>query len=459
MNSGTTTPRHAWLLLAFLTLLNIVNFVDRQLITSLQVPIREELGLTPLQITVLAGYAFAVIYAIAGLLLGTVADRWHRPRLIALGLFVWSALTAASGLAQNFWQLGAARFFIGIGEATLTPAAIAMLADVFPPRRRALASGLYYLGIPIGAGLSLIVASLVGPIPAIGWPGTSWRYCFLALGLVGVALVAALLLIKDPARGASETQIAGRGDSEATHSLPQMLGNALVTLRRSPALVLTMVSGVLINVSVGSTWLDPSWLVRERGYDHSRAALLLGVCFLIGGSLGNLVGGWLGDVFHKRWSGGRLVALVILQIVVWPFGIAFRLLPPDSPMFPVGALASAMSVTILYGPIYASVQELTPLRIRATMVAVLIVGLMLLGASLGGPLAAYLAEQFAAAGFTQPLTAGIFITGQVGLLAIPLLLVAARRYHYDLAQVHKLDPEEEETPCARPSLSPAPGRL
>src|SRR4051794_32023427 len=260
MSSPSSSPRYRWLLLAFLTLLNIVNFVDRQLITSLQVPIREELGLTPLQITLLAGYAFAVIYAIAGLLLGTVADRWHRPRLIALGLLVWSALTAASGLAQNFWQLGAARFLIGIGEATLTPAAIAMLADVFHPRRRALAAGLYYLGIPIGAGLSLIVASLVGPIPAIGWPGTSWRNCFIALGLVGVALVAALLLIKDPARGASETRIAISSKHRAVrHSLPQMLGEVLVTLRRSPALVLTMVSGVLINISVGSTWLDPSW--------------------------------------------------------------------------------------------------------------------------------------------------------------------------------------------------------
>src|SRR6476661_9692491 len=212
MSTPTAAPRGAWLLLAFLTLLNVVNFVDRQLITSLQVPIREELGLTPLQITILAGYAFAVIYAIAGLLLGTVADRWHRPRLIAMGLFVWSALTAASGLAQNFWQLGAARFFIGIGEATLTPAAIAMLGDVFHPRQRALASGLYYLGIPIGAGLSLVVASLVSPIPSLGWTGMSWRNCFIALGFIGVVLVGALLLTKDPARGGSESRMARQID-------------------------------------------------------------------------------------------------------------------------------------------------------------------------------------------------------------------------------------------------------
>ena len=89
MSSPSVSPRTAGLLLAFLTLLNVVNFVDRQLIASLQVPIREELGLSPLLITLLTGYAFAVIYAIAGLLLGTVADRWHRPRLIAAGLFVW----------------------------------------------------------------------------------------------------------------------------------------------------------------------------------------------------------------------------------------------------------------------------------------------------------------------------------------------------------------------------------
>ena len=107
-------------------------------------------------------------------------------------------------------------------------------------------------------------------------------------------------------------------------------------------------------------------------------------------------------------------------------------------MFSICCLISPILVTMIYGPIYASVQELTPLRIRATMVAVLIVGLMLLGASLGGPLAAFLAERLMAAGFAQPLTGGIFITGQIGLLAIPLLLLAARRYSHDLARLHEM---------------------
>src|SRR5947209_11485869 len=116
---------------------------------------RESLRVTALQIIVLGAYAHAVIYAIAGLRLGTVADRWHRPRLIAVGLLVWSAMTAASGLARNFWQLGLARVFVAVGESTLTPASVAIIGDTFRPRQRSLASGLYYLGIPLGASCSL----------------------------------------------------------------------------------------------------------------------------------------------------------------------------------------------------------------------------------------------------------------------------------------------------------------
>jgi len=116
--------------LALLTLLNVINFVDRQLITSLQIPLRDDpiLQLSNVQNQLLAGYSFSVVYSIAGLYLGTLADRKHRPRLIAIGLLVWSGATAASGLAQNFWQLALARVFVAFGESTLTPAAIAMLA-------------------------------------------------------------------------------------------------------------------------------------------------------------------------------------------------------------------------------------------------------------------------------------------------------------------------------------------
>src|SRR6476469_4288260 len=192
------TPRYAWFVLALLTLLNVVNFVDRQLVVSLQVPLKADpyLGLDDLKITLLAGYAFAIVYSIAGLFLGTIADRGSRPRLIAVGLLIWSAMTAVSGLAQSFWQLAVARVLVALGEAQLPPAALAMLGDAFPPKQRSLASGLYYLGIPLGAGLSLIVAVVLERIPGVGWRG-----CYQILGIVGVILVAVVALVKDPPRG------------------------------------------------------------------------------------------------------------------------------------------------------------------------------------------------------------------------------------------------------------------
>jgi len=414
------SPRYAWFVLALLTLLNVVNFVDRQLVSSLQVPLKADpdLHLDDLKIALLVGYAFAVVYSIAGLYLGTVADRWNRPRLIAAGLLVWSAMTAASGLAQSFWQLAAARVLVAIGEATLTPAAIAMLGDAFPPRQRSLAAGLYYLGIPLGAGLSLIVAGVLEPLPSVGWRG-----CYFILGAVGVLLVAVVALLKDPPRGGME---AGKPPRLAIAApLSQQFGDILRTLRQSPALVMTMIGAVAINIGVGAMLLDPSWLVTDRGFDKSRAAIFLGVTMLVGGSLGNLLGGWLGDRLHRHAGGGRLLAVVCLQLAILPFGIAARFMQPDPILFPLCYLVGSIYITMMYGPVYATVQELTPLRLRSTMIAFLIIWLNLLGASLGAVIAARLKA------YTGSYTWGIFLTAQAGLVAVPMFLVAARRFEAD----------------------------
>jgi MFS family permease len=416
------SPRYAWLVLALLTLLNVVNFVDRQLVVSLQVPLKADphLQLDDLKITLLAGYAFAVVYSIAGLFLGTIADRASRPRLIAAGLLVWSAMTAVSGLAQSFWQLAAARVLVAIGEATLTPAAVAMLGDAFPPKQRSLAAGLYYLGIPLGAGLSLIVAGVLEPIPGVGWRG-----CYQILGVVGLLLVAVVALVKDLSRGGMDTASSAAPPSSVAPTLRGQLSDVVRALSRSPALVMTMIGAIAINIGVGATWLEPSWLVTERGFDKSQATVFLGVNLLLGGSLGNFLGGWLGDLFQRNFSGGRLLALTALQLAIAPFGIAFRLLAPDSIMFPASCLVGSVYITMMYGPVLATVQELTPVQLRATMIAFLIVWLNILGASLGAVIAAQLTRQLGS------YTWGIFFTAQLGLVAVPLFLLAARRYETD----------------------------
>jgi MFS family permease len=421
-NAMRASLRYAWFILALLTMLNVVNFVDRQLVVSLQVPLKADpyLELDDLKIMLLSGYAFAIVYSIAGLFLGTIADRWNRPRLIACGLLVWSAMTAASGLAQSFWQLAVARVFVAIGEATLTPAAVAMLSDAFPPRQRSLASGLYYLGIPLGAGLSLIVAGALERIPGVGWRG-----CYQILGMVGVVLVAIVALVKDPPRGGSDSQFAVGTHGRVAPPTGRQLAELFRTLWRSPALVMTMLGAVAINIGVSTTWLEPSWLVKERGFDRSSATVFLGVCLLLGGSLGNFLGGWLGDVLHRRWAGGRLMAVVCLQLFIAPFGIAFRFVAPNSAFFALCCFVSSIYVTMMYGPVYATVQELSPLRIRSTMIAFLIIWLNILGVSLGAVITATLSD------YLGSYTWGMLLTAQIGVAAVPLFVLAARRFEAD----------------------------
>jgi MFS family permease len=176
-------------------------------------------------------------------------------------------------------------------------------------------------------------------------------------------------------------------------------------------------------------WLDSSWLHAERGFTKQGAPIFLGIALLLGGSAGNVLGGWLGDRLNRHRPGGRLLALVLLQLAICPFAIAFRLLPGDlrPALFTCCVLASIL-VTFMYGPVLATVQELTAVRLRATMVALLLIGLNILGASLGSVIAAWLVGQL------QSYTWGIFITAQASLLSIPLFLQAYRRYETDLAR-------------------------
>src|SRR5688572_2446928 len=185
--------RSAWGLLFFLTALNILNFVDRMLIASLAPLLIKDLGLSRAQIGLLTGFGFVFFYTFVGLLLGMAADRFRRLPLIAMGVALWSAMTALSGLARSFIQLAIPRIFVGIGEATLTPAALSMLGDAFPRRRQGLAVGVYYAGIPLGLATALISSSLIAP-------RYGWRFSFYALGILGLIATVFLAVLREPPR-------------------------------------------------------------------------------------------------------------------------------------------------------------------------------------------------------------------------------------------------------------------
>ena len=184
---------NAYRLLFFLTLLNLLNFVDRQLIASFANFIVPDLGLTDTQYGFLTTVPFIVFYSIAGLFMGVLADMVNRPRLIAFGVILWSVFTAFTGAAKGFISMALPRMFIGIGESILTPTSMSLLSDSFPSKRMGFAAGFYYMGVPIGVGVSLLIAGYLGE-------SLGWRNCFYLLGAIGLVLGLSALLFKDRKR-------------------------------------------------------------------------------------------------------------------------------------------------------------------------------------------------------------------------------------------------------------------
>ena len=412
-------PHSAYLLLGFLTLLNILNFVDRQLIVYLAKPLADDLGLSLTNVAWLYGYIFLVFYTLMGMVMATLADRLSRQRLIAGGLLLWSLLTATSGAAGSFLHLALARMLVGIGEATLTPAALSILGDAFPPKRRALASGIYYSGVSLGSGLSLII---------VGWVASSygWRNCFYALSVLGVLLAPLVLLVRTPPRGAAENAISASA-VEPRLTTREIYRSLFQTLRRSPALMLTIAAAVLINFSTSAGSYAFTWLVRERGMNFRTTGILMGVIVMIAGLLGSSVISYLSDWFHQRFSGGRLWLLFFKAFFLAPFIVGYYTLAIDAPyrLFYVCWFMATLHSLSWYGPIFATVQDLAPLRIRATAIAFLMLVINIIGTGLGPLVAGMIGDRYS-------LWRGLMVCAAIGYVSIIPLFLAARRYKTDL---------------------------
>lgn len=199
---------YSWYVLGILVLVYILNFVDRQILSILANDIKQDLGLSDAYLGFLYGTAFAVFYALFGIPLGRLADSWHRVRLLSFGLALWSLMTAASGFAKNGGALTAARVGVGVGEATASPAAYSLIADLFPRRMRATALAIYSSGLYLGGGLSILFGGEIADRWNAAFPGggplglVGWQAAFIAVGLPGVLLAFWVATIREPVRGA-----------------------------------------------------------------------------------------------------------------------------------------------------------------------------------------------------------------------------------------------------------------
>lgn len=274
---------YAWYALGVLVIVYALNFVDRQILSILAEDIKGDLGLKDAEIGFLYGTAFAVFYALFGIPLGRLADSWYRGRLIAIGLALWSSMTALSGFSSSFAMLAVARIGVGIGEASASPAAYSMISDYFPKERRATALSIYSSGLYLGGGLSLPIGGFVlsrwnlaypDPVAApLGLAG--WQAAFLAVGLPGLLLALWVLSLREPQRGASDglPQPIVRPNAwrdfgrELMAILPPL---TLISVSRIPGalgLNLKVLSAVLVAMTalIALTGDTPQWLAYSLG--------------------------------------------------------------------------------------------------------------------------------------------------------------------------------------------------
>ncbi len=401
-------------LLALLTLLNVLNFVDRQLISSFANFIVPDLGLTNTEFGLITGLFFVVFYAVAGLFMGLAADLVHRPRLIAGAVLLWSSLTAASGAARGFVSLAVPRMLIGIGESALTPTAMSLLADRFQSKNLGFAAGVYYMGVPIGAGLSLLLAGFLGPV--IGW-----RNCFYGLGAIGLLLVPFILLVREDR---PKRRIAG--GFGAGVNLKDLFRVFAATLGRSRPLQFTIAAAVCLHFVVGAAAFDQLWLVQERGFERSEIAILSGWIGVCGGVLGNLFGGVAVDIWVRKTGQSRARFLFWLFIVLVPFNFAYRFADPEVLLFWVGLFLAFFQLGAFYGPAFSAIQELSPAEVRATVTAFAILLMNVVGVGGGVTLGGLAIDHLIAAGVADPFTWTLLGFTIVSALSIPLFFFAGK---------------------------------
>ena len=402
----------------------MINFVDRQFISSFAPFLKSDLGLSDTEIGLLTGIVFIFFYTVAGLFVGTLADRYNRTKIIGIGVILWSAFTAISGFAKNFFTLAAPRLFIGVGESTITPTTMSILSDRYEQKRLGFAAGFYYLGVPVGVGISLLIAGYLEPM--IGWRG-----CFYLLGVIGLLLGFLMLFVKDSPR----KNISNKPESKTFFEIISLLYKALST---SKSLVLTIIAGTLYHIVLGAAQFEVIWAVADKGFNPNTFGQINGWIFVVFGVLGSLFGGIASDWTLKTYNLPRTWFLLILTILLLPLAFT-RYLETDNILFWVGICSSAFSLGCFYGPIFAVIQELVPSSIKGTVVAFNLLCLNLLGIAIGSIVFGIMADYAVAQGYEDPYT-NLLVGFSLMFLILgpPLYYFAGKYYQSDKKKLNKI---------------------
>jgi MFS family permease len=372
---------HARFAIAILLAINLLNFFDRTLPGALAEPIRHEFGLSDTALG-WVGTVFILFYAAIGLPIGRLADRWRRNRLLALGVGLWSLLTAATGVAWSATSLYVSRIGVGLGEAACAPTGQSLIGDLFPREQRARALAVFMLGLPLGIWLAFYFGGVVGS--AYGW-----RRAFLLAAVPGLVLSALALFVRDPPRGASEVHVPTTGQA------PSVSGAAFIRVLSNPVMLWIVASGALHNFNMYAiNAFQTPLLQRYHGMNLHAANIVSATTLGAVGVIGMLAGGWLGDRVGTRRAGGRLLVAAVAMLLAVPCVTAALSLAPGS----VGAYTLLMGVGFglafaYYATVYAAIQDVIVPELRATAVAVYFFAMYIAGAAMGPVLTGVLSDR------------------------------------------------------------------
>lgn len=408
------SERRAWVALACLWFIYVLNFLDRQLLSILAKPIQDTLQITDSQLGLLGGLYFAAFYCFIAIPVGWLADRTNRVAVLAIACGVWSAATMACGMAKSYGAFAAARMTVGFGEAGGVPPSYAIITDYFPPGRRGRALGLYNLGPPVGAALGIAFGASVAA-------AFSWRHAFLVTG--GVGIVAALLLmliVREPERGGLDRPTGQAAPARGG------FGETLHGFFSQPALVLASLgSGATQFITYGLGNFATLFLMREKGMTLGDVAVWYALVVAVGMITGIFGSGWLIDRFTGRSKRAYGLAPAISLSLAMPFYLAFVWAPtwPLALVF----LTVAMCLNHFYlSPSVALVQSEVRPNQRVMSGALLLLVMNFIGLGLGPTYVGAASDFFRAAHPDNSLQIALYTLAPFYVVAIGLFLALAR---------------------------------
>ena len=412
------SPAYRYFVLSVLVLSYVLSFIDRQLMTILLEPIKAEFGASDTAMGFLTGFAFAIFYAVLGIPLARLADRWSRRNVLAISMVIWSAMTAACGMAGSFWQMAVLRVGVGVGEAGGTPPSHSLISSYFPARERSTAMGIYGSGSQIGVLLGMFGGAVIAET-------MGWRWAFFIFGLPGVLIgLLVFVVVREPPKAPAPVSTSMMSD---VMSLWQTPAFAIISF----ATAFTALAGYGMG-----TWF-PSFLIRIHGLTLTEAGLTLGIVGTLGALIGAVSGGILCDRLTKidsRWQlrvpsiGAGLSVVFLGLFLIWPESQQWRLGEYRVPVAVVFLFFGGIVSSFWIGPTYAAIQTLTPSHLRSQASALLLLLLNLIGMGLGPLVVGALSDLLAPALGAQSIRYAMLISLVTVLIGSTLYWMGGNQY-------------------------------